>query len=150
MTRPDWIIHYVANGAVCDHCGKIEGGFLDGFCNAHTHGMERYHHPDFQMVLDCGPREICRILNRFGFAVRNGSQFHSGRLVAGIYEDCAVKLLEFTECDRTVLRVINPDRHNRFPEDPEGDLPYMMQLKETDEYCQSEGEDQCEENDDGR
>jgi hypothetical protein len=26
----------------------------------------------------------------------------------------------------------------------------VMQLKETDEYCQTEGEDQCEENDDGR
>ena len=150
MTKTDWIIHYVANGVVCNQCGKMEAGFVDGFCNAHTHGMERYQHPDFQMVLDCGPRENCRILNRFGFAVRNGTQFHSGQFVTGVYEDCAVKLLEFKECDRTVLRIIIPDRHNRFPDEPACDQPYVMQLQETDDFCQSEGEDQREENDDGR
>ena len=71
----DWVIHYVANGAVCAKCGKVETGFIPNFCNAHTHGMEKYHHPDFQMVLDAGPSEICRILNTFGLAVQNGSRF---------------------------------------------------------------------------
>ena len=44
----DWVIHYVANGAVCEKCGRVENGFINGFCNAHTHGMEKYRHPDFQ------------------------------------------------------------------------------------------------------
>ena len=58
----DWIIHLVANGA-CDECGKEEKGFLPYTCNAHTHGMEKYGHPDFQVVLSLPPREIGRILN---------------------------------------------------------------------------------------
>ena len=50
----DWIIHLVANGA-CDECGKEEKGFLPYTCNAHTHGMEKYDHPDFQVVLSLPP-----------------------------------------------------------------------------------------------
>ena len=85
----DWVIHYVANGAVCEECGRVENGFINGFCNAHTHGMEKYRHPDFQLVLDFEVREICRILNTFCCAVQNGSRFHDGQYVTGIYEDCA-------------------------------------------------------------
>lgn len=130
----DWVIHYVANGAVCAKCGKVETGFIPNFCNAHTHGMEKYHHPNFQMVLDAGPSEICRILNTFGLAVQNGSRFHNGQFVTGIYEDCAVKLQEYEECGRKVLRVIIPDKENRFPDERGCELPYLMQLMETDAY----------------
>ena len=150
MKKPDWIIHYVANGAVCEECGKVENSSIDGFCNAHTPGMARYHHPDFQMVLDYGPQEICRILNTFGFAVRNGSRFHSGQFVTGIYEDCAVKLLEYKECDRTLLRVIIPDRQNRFPDERDCELPYAMQLMETDAYNLFEGHEHETEGNDGK
>lgn len=65
----DWIIHLVANGA-CDECGKEEKGFLPYTCNAHTHGMEKYDHPDFQVVLSLPPREIGRILNTLGLRVQ--------------------------------------------------------------------------------
>ena len=44
MAKIDWIIHCCANGVVCDKCNKIETGFLENTCNAHTHGMEKYHH----------------------------------------------------------------------------------------------------------
>lgn len=130
----DWIIHYVANGAVCEECGAVESGFIEGFCNAHTHGMEKYHHQDFQMVLNLGPQKVGRILNTFGLAVQNGSRFHSGQFVAGIYRDCAVELQEYEECGRMVLRVIIPDRLNRFPDERGCELPYLMQLMETDAY----------------
>ena len=135
----DWVIHYVANGAVCEDCGKVENGFIPGFCNAHTHGLEKYHHQDFQMVLNYGPKEICRILNTFGLAVQRGTRFHNGQYVAGIYEDCAVRLQEFTECDRKVLRVIIPDKDNRFPDERDCELPYLMQFMETDAYNLFEG-----------
>ena len=48
----DWIIHLVANGVPCDCCGKTERGFIPNACNAHTHGMEKYGHPDFQVVIN--------------------------------------------------------------------------------------------------
>lgn len=85
----DWIIHLVANGA-CDECGKEEKGFLPYTCNAHTHGMEKYGHPDFQVVLSLPPREIGRILNTLGLRVQEGERFQAGRYVSGIYADCAV------------------------------------------------------------
>lgn len=53
----DWLIHLVANGA-CDECGAVETDFLPYMCNAHTHGLERYGHLDFQMVLFCRRRRL--------------------------------------------------------------------------------------------
>ena len=112
----DWIIHLVANGA-CDECGKEEKGFLPYTCNAHTHGMEKYGHPDFQVILSLPPREIGRILNTLGLRVQEGERFQAGRYVSGIYADCDIRLDEFRETGRNVLRAVIPDRQNRFPED---------------------------------
>lgn len=129
----DWIIHLVANGVTCEECGEVENSFIPGCCNAHTHGMEKYGHQDFQLVLALPPQEIGRILNTFGRAVQNGSKFYNGQFVNGIYEDCAVQLLEFDEGDRRVLRVIIPDRHNVFPYESECEFPYAMQLMKTED-----------------
>ena len=130
--KTDWIIHLVANGA-CDACGKKEKGFLPNLCNAHTHGMEKYAHPDFQLVLSLPIQEIGRILNELGFRVRAGERFKPGDMVSGIYEDCHVRLDEFEESGRKVLRVIIPDTRNRFPEEEQcGDM-YRLQLLKTAE-----------------
>ena len=92
MPNIDWIIHLVANGVVCEECGKTESSFHPNLCNAHTHGMEKYNHPDFQMVLRASNEEICRILNTLGLRVRQGERFYDGAYVAGIYEDCYRKV----------------------------------------------------------
>ena len=47
----DWIVHCCCNGVVCADCGEVENGYMLGTCNFHTHGMEKYNHPDFQMPL---------------------------------------------------------------------------------------------------
>ena len=44
-----------------------------------------------------------------------------------------VRMKEFTECERKVLRVIIPDKHNRFPEDNECTYPHIVQLLETEQ-----------------
>ena len=121
----DWVIHLVANG-VCGECGREEHSFLPYACNAHTHGMEKYGHPDFQRVLAYPPEEICRILNTMGLRVQ------AGDMVSGIYEDCDVRLDAAQEDGRNVLRVVVPDKYNRFPEE-EGCMDrYRIQLLETD------------------
>lgn len=84
----DWIIHCVANGVACNDCGKTEDCMLPETCNAHTHGMERYGHLDFQIVLRFDLTEICRILNTLGLRVQAGQKFKAGDLVEGIYADC--------------------------------------------------------------
>ena len=133
-----WVIHLVANGA-CDECGEIETGFLPYMCNAHTHGLERYGHLDFQMVLFLPTEEIGRILNTLGLRVQSGERFRSGDMVSGIYEDCDVRLDEYEETGRKVLRVIIPDANNIFPEEGDCMLPYCLQFLKTDELCVERG-----------
>lgn len=128
----DWVIHGCANGVQCEYCGDTENGFLPGTCNFHTHGMDKYNHMDFQMILAYPYEEICRILNTFGLRVQAGERFKAGDMVSGIYEDCDVRLSEFEETGRTVLRVIIPDKNNRFPEEKECDSKYSVQLFTTD------------------
>ena len=52
----DWIIHYILDNP----------GPYPYLCNAHTHGMEKYRHPDFQMVLNLPQEHICYLLNSCG------------------------------------------------------------------------------------
>ena len=132
MAKIDWIIHCCANGVVCDECKKLETGFLQYACNAHTHGMERYRHMDFQMVLFLPPEEIGRILNTLGLRVQAGERFHDGVLVSGIYEDCDIRLNEYKENGRTVLRVVIPDKNNVFPEEENCMPVYRLQLLDTE------------------
>ena len=126
----DWIIHYVANGAACQKCGKKENTFLHYICNAHTHGLNKYNHPEFQLVLDMGMEEGMRILNTLGLRVKAGERFKAGDFVKGIYEDCVVRLDEFNDGNKKILRVIIPDKNNYFPEDERCIDVYLLQLSE--------------------
>lgn len=136
--KPDWVIHLVANGA-CDKCGKEENSFLPYTCNAHTHGMERYGHPDFQLVLFLPSEEIGRILNTMGMRVQSGERFKAGDYVSGIYEDCQIRLDTFEETGRTVLRVIIPDKHGVFPENENCMDIYKLQQLPTQALCSKGG-----------
>jgi len=115
--KVDWIIHGVCDGQ---------------FVNFHTHGMEKYGHMDFQMVLPYPHKELCRIINTFGLKVQDGERFKDGDLVKGIYEECDVRLNEFEETGRTVLRIIVPDKYNHFPDEVGCEYPYTIQILPTD------------------
>lgn len=132
-SKVDWYIHLIANGVICADCGEKENNFLPYACNAHTHGMDKYGHPDFQLVLKYHPQEIMRILNLMGLRVQSGEKFRAGDYVKGIYEDCDVRLDEFEEEGRQVLRVIVPDKYGHFPEDPKCNDAYRFQTLKTDE-----------------
>ena len=106
------------------------------------YGTTEHHlevHMDFQMVLRCSIKEIGRILNTLGARVRGGERFSAGDMVTGIYEDCSVRLDEYEECGRKVLRVIIPDKHNRFPEDPDCMVPYTLQRLKMDDLQKKDG-----------
>lgn len=128
----DWIIHLCANGVACDDCGKAETEFLDYVCNAHTQGMERYGHKDFQLVLQLPQQDICYIMNTLGLRVQTGERFKAGDLVEGIFLDCPIRLDEYEETGRQVLRVVIPDKYNIFPEDERCMETYRLQLLQTD------------------
>lgn len=130
----DWVIHYVANGVKCSVCGEEENGFPQYICDAHTHGMDRYKHPEFQVVLNYGMDEVGRLLNTMGCRVRDGERFRDGDLVKGLYEDCDILLREMPDCNgKALLRLIIPDKQNRWPEQAEE--PYTYQMIATPALC---------------
>ena len=57
----------------------------------------------------------------------------------GIYADCDIRLVEFRETGRNVLRAVIPDRQNRFPEDPQCEEPYRLQSMDTEDLYEREG-----------
>ena len=101
--------------------------------------MDKYGHLDFQMVIHTDPELMGYVLNEFGLRVQSGQQFKAGDMVEGIFLDCSVRLDEFDECGRKVLRVIIPDGKNRFPEDPACEYPYSFQLIPTDRLVKTIG-----------
>ena len=123
----DWEIHYLSNNVQCDRCGKQEEHFPQYICDAHTHGMDRYGHMEFQLVLDYGPEEIARLLNTMGLRVQRGETFHDGDLVKGLYLDCDILLRKVTDImGIPVLRLVIPDKWNRMPIKSEPPFVYQM------------------------
>lgn len=136
MKKIDWIIHAVSNQVKSAKFVKPEDRFINGACNFHTHGMDKYGHMDFQVVLEIDPNDIAFILNILGTRVQNGEKFKAGDLVSGIFTDCQIRLDEFEETGRTVLRVIIPDENNIFPDDQNCNDDFKLQmLPENLLYC---------------
>lgn len=113
----DWIIHYVID----------EPGPFPYLCNAHTHGMEDYLHLNFQVIINLPPEHYCYLLNTIAMRVKHGETFHDGDTVSGLYADCDIRLKKVRETRRDVLRLIIPDKYNRFPENPDCMEPYKHQ-----------------------
>ena len=126
--KVDWIIHLVANGVSCEDCGKTESGFLPYMCNAHTHGMYKYGHQEFQFVLNIGQSMIKYILNSLGLRVQRGEKFKSGDSVPEIIQNYDIRLKEAEVDGEMLLRVLIPDANGRFPGDAGCQEPYSQQL----------------------
>ena len=124
----DWIIHFVVNGESCDCCGKVEDSFPEFMCNTHTHGLEKYDHLDFQIVLALPPEIVGHLLNGLGLRVQAGEKFKDGDVISDLLaNNYDVHLVEVEETERRVLRLLMPDPQNRFPGDAECDYPYNQQ-----------------------
>ncbi len=113
----NWQIHAIKNGCECANDGEYIFEMIPGAANFHTHGLEQYNHPDFQLVLDYDLGTAADILNALGERVSNGEKFKAGDYVKGIFFDCDVRLDAFEETGRDVLRVIVPDANNIFPDE---------------------------------
>lgn len=129
----DWIIHLVVNGVACADCKKRHYEFLPYTCNVHTHGMEKYGHLDFQIVLELSQKMQMYILNTLGLRVQAGEKFKAGDIVSEICQGYDLKLVEAREAERTVLRVLIPDEAHKFPDDEGCDKLYALQSLPTEE-----------------
>ena len=124
----DWMIHFEANGEICACCGEVITGFPEYMANAHTHGMEKYGHLNFQIVLALDSYTCGTILNNIGLRVQTGEKFKSGDILSDVLADgYSVQLVEVEEAERRVLRIMLPDPENRFPGDKGCEYPYNKQ-----------------------
>jgi len=115
MKAVDWIIHMV-----------IDSDGPGGIRNSHTHGMERYNHLDFQMVLPLSQEQTMQLLNTIGREVQSGKRFQPGQYSGEVFS-CDFRLELHRETGRDVLRLIFPDPQMRFPEDSLCETPYKYQ-----------------------
>ena len=125
--KVDWLIALDGNGVTCEVCGKTETRFIKGYCNAKTLGMNKYGHPEFQMVLHVDHKLIMYTLNSLGLKVQDGHVFHDGDIVDDLFEGYEAKLKEFEEDGKKVLRVLIPDPNHKFPEDEGCQVEYTYQ-----------------------
>lgn len=115
MQNIDWEIHAVIG---------VSGP--GGIVNSHTHGMERYGHLDFQLVLPLVPKQTALLLNTICIEVQKGRRFLPEHSISEVFT-CDFRLELFHETGRDVLRLILPDPKLRFPENPLCESPYKYQ-----------------------
>ena len=125
--KVDWLITLEGNGITCEECGNTEDRFVKGYCNAQTIGMYKYHHPEFQLVLHMDHKLIMYTLNTLGIKVQEGRVFQDGDIVDDLFEGYEVKLKEFDEDGKKLLRVLIPDPNHKFPDDDGCQLEYTYQ-----------------------
>lgn len=126
--QPDWIIHYV-QGHTCDICNAHNEEYLGfyGFANIHTHGLEKYNHPEICIPLDIGGDVAVHLLNTLGYRIAIANErFQEGEdhtVLAGNY---TARFVKFDMDDK--LYLILPDVNNRLPGDIQCESPYSQQL----------------------
>ena len=124
----DWQVHVIKNGQKCCLTGVEINDMLPGTANFHTHGMEKYNHPNFQIVLDYDVQQGVRILNVLCLLVSRGARFKDGDCFKKFFMDGDIRFAAFKEAGRDILRVIIPDEYNRFPGEKGCDAGYEVQL----------------------
>jgi hypothetical protein len=94
--------------------------FRDDATDYHTHGLvESFECPDIQFYIFTDPLALDVIARRIVDRIKAGTTISNGMLLKGVYKietpsglvDFGVRLIEAIESERTVLRVILPDRH---------------------------------------
>jgi len=100
MKKYGWFAHYVND----------DSEYVLGI-NYHTHGLpETYDHPDLQIVFPLEPKLAHSLFWNVINKIKDGEHFKDGDTAEGIVKGYSVKFMEAVENDRTVLRIILPDK----------------------------------------
>ena len=97
--------------------------------NAHTHGLERLNHLNFQFIVQLPQQVGHNILCTLAEWVKEGQRFESGQLVEHVIRGFPIKLVEASEDDRKVLRIIFPDPKGNLEPD-EMNEQYVVQYQD--------------------
>ena len=120
MDKQGWVAHCVS----CDD-DQTPMGF-----NYHTHGFEKsFGCPDIQFVLPIDPKIVHGLTHNLAESIKKeGLKITDGMFYDKLIKGFSVKFVAATECDRTVLRIILPDKHGCLTADAEG--PFGEQYKD--------------------
>ena len=123
----DWIIHAVLNGH--DECDNVQDdAFIDGMCDYHTHGLDKYGSLELQFVLAYPPDYVGWIFNELGLKIKNGLKLKEGMTFSEFTSDEAeIKIYKTTDCfGKPIFRLIMPDGDLKYPESSD-EYPYNLQ-----------------------
>jgi hypothetical protein len=81
--------------------------------NAHSHGMESFDHLDFQLIVPLPNHIAHNIISTLVERVKSGERFFDGQRLDKIIQNFEVKLIEATESDRKVFRIVLPDPNGK-------------------------------------
>lgn len=112
----DWTIHYVFDANDKPYAVDI-----------HTHGMEKYNHPNFQIVLPIQKEIAAAILNTICLTVKYGFKYDEGVYDGLMQNRFDIKMIKVNE---NLLRCIIPDEHNLFYDSPKCDKIYKHQISD--------------------
>ena len=130
--KPDWVIHYVQDHD-CDICGKHNksnkhSDTFDYIANVHTHGLDKYGHPEICIVLDIGGVAAADVLNSIGYRIAHKNEiFTEGCYTDVLANNYICKFVKIGNDDK-ILYLILPDANNHFPDDDECNSPYDKQM----------------------
>jgi hypothetical protein len=102
--------------------------------NIHTHGLtETFQHLDFQIIVPMPEKVAHGILCNIVERLKEGERYQAGDVLEGILGNgYKCKLVEATEDDRKVLRVIIPDKRGNLDADTLI-KPFDLQYADLDE-----------------
>lgn len=127
MAKYGWVYHYVS------FPGENQ------IANIHTHGFEEnYNHIDFQIVLKYQTELVQGIFNALYYHVKKGKVFESGKYYSEVVSGYEVLMQTFEEDGREVLRVILPDEKGLFPQSPDCNSIYKLQIMPLPNYKNEE------------
>ena len=117
------------NGFIA-HVVKEDEESPTGF-NVHTHGfMESWNHPDIQIVLPMTEDMLKLTIKEIAERVKHGAKFRPGDRAENIIKGATVKFIHAVEDNRSVLRVILPDRQGKLDKEAMEDR-FQIQYEKT-------------------
>ena len=103
--------------------------------NYHTHGLpESFNHPDLQIALAVKKETAMNILGTVIDLIKEGQEIKDGMHLFNVICDYCIKAYKTTEDGRDIIRLLLPDRAGIFPDNPNCDEPFKIQMYDDKDY----------------
>lgn len=111
---------------------RVDYNYLNGMCDAHTHGLKKYCGHELQMTVNL--LAYAHLFDDIAYKIIfEGLKLHDGMIIEGLFDDDAVvrisEVYDFYshEEHQPYWRIIIPDGDFKMPEESE-EYPYCFQM----------------------